>query len=156
MKIPDNPAPGGPDWPVCAVCARILDRVTDPTGSRYDHGDGEADHPAVPVHPSQLAAVDLRCDFCFTPDPGWTVPVENFRYGVLPDHGSLGDWLACDACAGLILRGLWSDLLRRAVAGLDERQGPTPAAVVDQLSLLHRQLRRHLTGLPTRREGATP
>jgi hypothetical protein len=147
-------APGSEDWPACAVCGRILDRVTGPAGVRYQHTDDDVDHLPVPVASSELPHVDLRCDFCFDPDPGWAMPVRDFRMEVLPGHGSLGEWLACDPCSAAIVRGDWPGLLRRTVASMTERHGPVPAEVVDGLRGLHRQLRRNALGLPVRRERA--
>lgn len=153
----NDTAAGFEDWPVCGTCKRMLDRHTNGTGvSRYAHADPAVnrDHQAVPVHPSQVDQVDLRCDFCSATDPAWTVPAQTFGYAILPGHNSVGEWLACDPCADLVIRGHWTNLLRRAVEEFEKVHGPLHPAARVSMASLHRQLRNNLTGLPVRRSQA--
>jgi hypothetical protein len=138
---------------VCAVCARVLDRVERAgvtVGWRHTLIDTPADHPAVPVRPEQVHTAS-RCDFCSADAPSWAIPARPFVYEGAPDAGSDGDWAGCDACAELIRRNRWTALRQRAVAAFAARTG-APADQLEPLGRalgrLYRQLRRNMLGPP--------
>ena len=138
---------------VCAVCARVLDRVEragDTVGWQHTAADLPADHPAVPVEPGEVHTA-LRCDFCLAEHPGWEIPARAFDYAGAPDAGSDGDWSACDICAELVRRHRWTALRQRAVAAFVQRH-PLPVAdtgpVGRALGRLYRQLRENMLGPP--------
>ncbi len=122
----------------------------------YLHGQGwmhsiaapdEADHIAVPVSADEVQ-VRGRCDFCFTDEPTWVLPVTKIRYEI-PGHGGGGfdsDWAACDDCAALIDRNQWNALLRRVKMSWQDRHGPMPDTTETQLKGLYRTIRKNVSG----------
>lgn len=135
---------------VCAVCSRVLDEV-EGKGWRHPLTGGEpADHPAVPVLDTEVPARGL-CDFCSADGTAWVLPVRDFA--TVPGvSASRGDWAACDACASLIRRGKWNELLDRAAHYFTLRHGPMPPEMRSSLRRLYAAVRRNATG-PLRRDG---
>lgn len=143
------------DWKVCAVCGRVLDRVTDHTGAtvRWQHAAiDKADHVVVPVSHTETTPV-LKCDFCLADDPQWELPVNDFQ--MLPagltvtgqDQNSVSEWAACDICADLIRADDWPGLSRRAIKVHEQMAGgPLTAEMQLMLRLLHRNVRINATG----------
>lgn len=136
---------------VCAVCGRTLTTVEN-TGTgeiTYIHGlqdvlQGE-DHPAVPIEPGSEQDRP-RCDFCNDEDPTRVVPVRDFGLPSVPGHTSAAGWAACDTCADLVDRDLWSGLFRRAKVGYEERHGPMLPAAETALRAMYRDLRKNVKG----------
>lgn len=142
-----------PDWRVCAVCARPLDRAV---GGGYLHiidvMQGIDDHPVVPVPLGEVHVVGV-CDFCYGPDPTFAVPVADFTYANVPAvvlgdgrprrQSSVGGWAACAPCAVLVSRDDWNGLIRRKAA-LDSRlRNPEVRA---ELAGVFRQVSANITG----------
>lgn len=129
---------------VCGVCGRVLDHH-EGIGYLHTTGDSFADHDPVPVPQAEALLVAGRCDFCYVDYPEWVVPASDFE--VLPGHMSQGPWAACSVCAGLIEKDQWSALVRRAIAGYEERHGGfMPEQAQSNLSPMYRRLRKHITG----------
>jgi len=105
------------------------------------------------------------CDFCEAALIGhaWDCPCQDFDYseqrmGLEPGapviDGSIGSWLACDACARCVRDGDREELLTRAVVsnygpGGKPRSFAIPAALVDDLRSLHDQFWVHRRIAPT-------
>lgn len=144
---------------VCAVCGRVLERRTDlDTGEHIEWlhpfpmrmgaiGESE-DHMPVPVPFDELPHPDTRCDFCYEINPQWTLPARSFTHTTpsFEAHGSAGDWAACDACADLLNRGMWSVLIRRAVKAYTERTGDPMEIAEMVIKVTYRNLRKNITG----------
>jgi len=136
---------------MCLVCGRILTHVE---GGGWTHGlqDEPADHPAIPVIPTEVPGqLRARCDFCSDEDPPYVIPAESFDIDLvgLPveaAQGSHGDWAACERCAALVDAGRWADVLRASVRGWESRNGPMHPAIKAYIARLHRQLSKHITG----------
>jgi hypothetical protein len=164
--------PDDPKLRACAVCARVLssitDRVTDEPAAWQHPADmiinGSDDHPPVPVAFSEIQ-VSSRCDFCYLGECEWLVPASDFEYGYMnkllagvagTDFGSHGDWSACNICAEMVNRGLWSNLARRAfdayltVTEISGRESSPEADAAVELNIraTYKQLRKHVTGSP--------
>jgi hypothetical protein len=161
---------------VCAVCARGLQRLMDrQTGKQeYLHPVDmvlmeQDDHIPVPVMPDEISA-ETRCDFCHWRNPQWVIPVRNFEYGYwkrigLPlDGESVGSWAACDTCADLVNRGLWSNLLRRVTEayrqvtaemelGKGWQDKESNEFVEASMRSMYRQLRKNIVGSPRHLNG---
>jgi hypothetical protein len=117
----------------CAVCAATL-------------------NPADPF--THECAV---CDFCGTPGPDHTLPVQPFAdrvrvgprardLGIVYDSGP-GDWDTCTVCAALIRADDWDTLSHRAAALAT--LGPDPirqARLAASLADLFTTVRDHTTG----------
>jgi hypothetical protein len=96
------------------------------------------------------------CDFC-SGEPEWIFPATDF-YDEASDAQSTGDWLACEACAGLVCREDWETLALRVpplIAQTLEELGPELGLECAEILLLwtldfHRQFREHRTGEPVR------
>lgn len=136
---------------VCAICGRTLATLRPDDGSetQYMHEiqDVPADHMAVPVEPGSLQDRP-RCDFCNVDLGGehYVLPVRSFEYGNMP-AGSLGDWAACPDCARVLEQGRWSDLLRRGVAGWEQRHGgPMDPLMRESLRRMYGMVRRNVVG----------
>lgn len=153
----------------CAVCARGLQRLIDrQTGKvTFLHPvDMELmetnDHLPVPVTAEEIQHAETHCDFCHRRNPQWVIPVRNYEYenwkklGVPLDGASVGSWAACDTCADLVNRGLWSDLTRRGQAAYRQvtaemelgKHYAADATVDDQIRQMYRQLRKNIAGSP--------
>jgi len=133
---------------VCAACGRVLD---------YHEGSGWAhtfdptlqDHPAVPVLDTEIPTVVEKCDFCFGDGTTWILPARDFEVG--PNHGSDGDWGACDQCAELIQTNQWTRLVQRVKDSWPHQHGmPMPSGSELWLRRTYRKLRDNITG-PIRR-----
>jgi hypothetical protein len=135
----------------CGVCRELLDRHTIRGGEQvtYSHAGGAVlDHEPIPVRVDEVQLV-VRCDFCHDLDPTWLQPARD--YATVGSHRSSGGWLACDVCADLINRGVWSGLTNRcANTYVDRHPDDELVAVREAIGQVHRQLRRHLDG-PIRR-----
>lgn len=103
---------------VACSCGVAMLRGKDCTATARSPG---FDHQ--PAKRSTLApATEGHCDFCLAYGPAWQMPVAEFasttrRDSDGRDFGTLtseGAWLACDECAGDILRRRWSRLVSRA------------------------------------------
>ncbi len=149
----DDVRPPSLDVAACAVCARVLNTILDEvTFERigFEHTVGTvADHPAVPVHPSEIHT-EGRCDFCHAPHPAFELPAHDFPNPiVVPGERpsfSRGDWAACAACAGSIRRGRWDDILDRALRRHAQTYGTPPPLVRILLRGLHARLRENVAG----------
>lgn len=170
-------AKADPTWMICAVCARVLDKFNDAkTGEvewrhPFDVRLKGEDHPVWPVPASQIA-IETKCDFCFEENPQWIQPARSFgiaALNIIPglvekegEHGSHGDWAACDTCADFLNRGDWRGLRRRALNAYmarnweadgmpkGESREQTEQMTDLMLNAFYSQLRRNLTG-PVRR-----
>ncbi len=67
---------------------------------------------------------ELVCDFCSAPRPRFVCPARDFDSGI-PDlemgglpMGSVGGWVACEPCAGMVRNGQRDRLLRVAVRSI--------------------------------------
>jgi hypothetical protein len=145
-----------PKAQVCAVCARVLNPMTNEKGEMigWMHAIGtadELDHPAVPVAPTDVQTRYL-CDFCNGEDPVWTLPVRGFDVPKINEDqkitGTSGEnWAACADCAALIDRNQWSALLRRVISGWELRYHvPMDPKAQTNLSASYRLLRKNITG----------
>lgn len=157
---------------VCAVCGRVLERVSDeerggetvgwvhPYSIRAGLIGEREDHVAVPVPYADLPHPDTRCDFCYEVGPQWVVPANDFvdvdmiQDLTLPNQptvASAGDWAACDACADLISKGRWEFVINRVKRGWRARHGSPMVPLVEQhLRRQYKELRKQITGPPYR------
>lgn len=157
---------------VCAVCGRVLERVSNnasghvgwvhPYSMRAGNIGESEDHQPVPVPATDLPFPDTRCDFCYANNPQWVLPANDFINpdGVrdvtmpgAPEVASAGDWAACDECAELLSRGLWSDLFRRVKVAYEAHNGPMGSFEEGHLRRIYKELRKNATG-PVYRIGA--
>lgn len=142
---------------VCAVCARVLAKFTDPDGeTTWVHGlQDDKDHLPVPVLREEVQT-RFRCDFCNADESKWILPTREFELpftgGVAalladgPTHMSRADWSACDTCAKLIDTNKWTALLRRVSVYWEKEHGKMHEAVRTNLAALHRRVRKNITG----------
>ena len=153
---------------VCAVCRRVLDferprREVGSTQGRWIHGqDRDRGHAPQPIPLEEALAqpegVKFRCDFCNEDDPTWSVPVRSFMSEEATSSDfrfrramSVDNWLACEGCATLIRRNEWNNLLRRVLSSWRRRHGsPMTAAQERRLRTTYRELRKNMTGAPSR------
>lgn len=92
-----------------------------------------------------------KCDFCSDPKPSWVFPARSFT--TAGGNTSLGDWMACDICAGLIRAGEWPMLAQwslRAPLLAQFAQVLGEAAAVEHAAALHRAFNANRTGPPYR------
>lgn len=151
------------DQRVCAVCARVLNRLTDlnEENERWDHSfqDQPADHVAIPVFPDEIIT-NYRCDFCnFNQSaPSWVIPANDFKMpGASVQDGvafemSTGDWGACEECGELIAANDWAGLLSRVSTGAAQRSGMPQDMLAVRLARMYHRLRANMTGDPYRVE----
>ncbi len=89
------------------------------------------------------------CDFCMSPRPAWCYPAMSFLDAL--GSKSVGDWLACAECHGLIEAGDRDGLLERAIRHVDPPRNAREAdATRWYIGDLHVLFRAHRTG-PARR-----
>ncbi len=125
---------------ICAVCGRPLDTYRDYDTQEVSYAHTRPlerdDHVAVPVPVGQVPVV-ARCDFCDASDPSYVVVANSF---VLPELGhvagvgtvdqhSHGNWAACAACAKLVERGAWGQLVTRVKQTAPAELRSTPRRV---------------------------
>lgn len=135
--------------PVCGVCQRALDTITDESGVRLEHTalDSPADHDPQPVYATSAGM--SRCDFCSQDSPAFYFPAGDFRVPGMADRMSAGNWCACTTCCSLIESNQWNLVIHRALANFSERHGePMNREQVQVLTSLYRKLRGAITGAP--------
>jgi hypothetical protein len=133
---------------VCQTCKRVLDYAP---GFGWVHGQSDArewekaPHAPVPVHPSELTDIEYHCDFCFAYRPEYVVPAKSFDTDA--QGRSVGDWMACEACAQLVREARWEDLTVRAVEAFSARHGGVlPKEVGRVLARTYIKLKSNMTG----------
>lgn len=148
------------DPAACTRCGVILGTETWSDGSvRYIH-TSPADHLPEPAPPGDLDNVIHRCDFCNAVNPGWIVPVQNFRSITKdgrPALDSAGDWAACDRCALYVTREDWDTLirygLRGAGAGNSVIRPELDEGAMDDARAFYRAMHASMTGPPIHSKG---
>lgn len=132
----------------CAVCGLVVETVVEGRNGalvEYRHTlgtvfDGGDDHPVVPVDYSEIR-VRTKCDFCYTENARWSLPVEDYDMGDRVEN--VGDWSACDRCAALLRKDDWTKLAARAQIFFERAHGPIEEG---SLAALYAVLRQHVTG----------
>jgi hypothetical protein len=113
-----NPLASSSKAQACAVCGWLLEEITEYPNKRFwQHVRAELqDHPPVPVDPSELAALNKRCDFCDLEVPAaWAVLASDFHL-IKPNgdgFNSRGHWDACESCGPLWRRHAIGSLITR-------------------------------------------
>lgn len=137
-----------PEFRACAVCARVLNRVTYPDREGgWVHGSplsAPEDHPAVPVLYDEVA-VQFVCDFCRGKPVEWVVPARTFKMP-MGNSDSIGDWSACTPCARLIRNNRWSALTDRVLAVLAQQKGSLAPGSRALLTDMYNQLQKAING----------
>lgn len=131
---------------ICAVCNRVLDRYADAYGVRFQHAaQDEAPHMPQPV-PMPPGYTGGRCDFCNADHPAWRLPARDFTLPAVPNHGSMGDWAACDKCAALIRADNWEALVDQSAGRAYQRLGTEVAETRRLFREFYRRLQVSITG----------
>lgn len=138
-----------PLW-ICGTCNRVLVLDTRPHRSvlaLLAHGPLDPDdHPVVPVVAPEGYAGG-RCDFCSGEPPTQELPARGFSVPGTPQAYSPDNWAACAACAELLGRGSWAELLVRVRAAWEDTAGrPMPELVWLSVQALYGRLRVNVIG----------
>lgn len=135
--------PPQPPVKVCAVCGRVLDHI-QATGEYVHSLTTPHDHPAVPVDEGEVPTVG-KCDFCFAPDPDFTLPTHPFNAGL--GMAMDDEWSCCSTCAAYLRQNQWTRLFGHVKASWEERHGgPMPPEMDASLRRLYRQIRQNVRG----------
>jgi hypothetical protein len=110
-----------------------------------------------PAPPGDLDTVIYRCDFCDAVDPGWVIPVQDFRSITGPGRpvlDSISDWAACDRCAGYVTRRQWDQLIRYGLRGASAGKPTWPELdrdAMDDARAFYLAMEASMTGPPVRK-----
>lgn len=93
----------------------------------------------------------MKCDFCSSPAPRWRYPASDFDAPDPMDAESVGEWLACDTCHGLVEAGDNGALVERSLYAArpaieEQGLGFDPEALLPILREFHRRFRLHRHG----------
>jgi hypothetical protein len=130
---------------LCAVCGFTLDHIE---GGGYLHlaqVKQMADHVPVPVDPAEVSwPAEVLCDFCTGVPAPWEILTDDFVIrGELLSAAMRGEWMACPACADLIRRKRWTELINR----VHDVMPHIPRRVLRET---YAQLDRYMTGFALR------
>ena len=94
------------------------------------------------------------CDFCADLDPVWNFDCERIEFPGGVQTVSVGAWLACEECAGLILAGKWRELAETCLRKLKTGQLLVEVAGKDhairEVMTWHQHFKEHRIGEPWR------
>lgn len=134
-----------PGRKVCATCLRVLDHHSEKGWTHPEADPTLQDHEVRPVPDIEMIGIAEKCDFCFADETEWILPARDFQVG--PNHGSEGDWAACNQCAELIRKNMWTRLIERVKDTWPHQYGD-PISDDGELWLrrTYRKLRLNITG----------
>lgn len=144
---------------ICRICLRPLAHVVTEgyrghvgTWQHHEVDRKHEDHKPEVVTLAELppgTRIRYRCDFCLDEDVVRVLRARDFA--VAREHGSVGNWGACEPCADLIDAGDWDALATRASEAHCKREVFASRHIVERnMRTLYGKLRKH--ALNTRTE----